>query len=48
MCCINDMGELDQLNIQSICGDIMSESDFWYQKSIDAWEQWKNMYIQFE
>ena len=42
------MGELDQLNIQSICGDIMSESDFWYQKSIDAWEQWKNMYISDE
>ena len=42
------MGEFDQLNIQSICGDIMSESDFWYQKSIDAWEQWKNMYISDE
>lgn len=42
------MGKLDQLNIQSICGDIMSESDFWYQKSIDAWEQWKNMYISDE
>lgn len=42
------MSELDQLNIQSICGDIMSESDFWYQKSIDAWEQWKNMYISDE
>ena len=42
------MGELDQLNIQSICGNIMSESDFWYQKSIDAWEQWKNMYISDE
>ena len=39
------MSELDQLNIQSICGDIMSESDFWYQKSIAAWEQWKNMHI---
>lgn len=42
------MGEFDQLSIQSICGDIMSESDFWYQKSIDAWEQWKNMYISDE
>lgn len=39
------MSELDQLNIHSICGDIMSESVFWYQKSIDAWEQWKNMHI---
>lgn len=40
-----EMNELDKLDIQSICGDIMSESDFWYQKSIDAWEQWKNMHI---
>lgn len=39
------MRELDDLYIRNVCGDIMMEHDFWYQKAIDAWEQWKNMSI---
>lgn len=39
------MREFDNIKIQDICGVIMSEPVFWYQKAIDAWGQWKNMPI---
>lgn len=39
------INKFDSLNIKNICGAIMAEPDFWYQKAIDAWTQWKNMPI---
>ena len=40
-----ELNEIDASSIKNICGNIMAESDFWYQKAIEAWTQWKDMSI---
>lgn len=39
------MDKLNDLNIENICGDISIASDFWYQKAVDEWNQWKSLNI---
>lgn len=40
-----ETSKLGGLDIRNICGEILSVSDYWYQKAVDAWAQWKNMHI---
>lgn len=37
-----ETSKLEGLNIQEICGEMMSTPGFWFQKAVDVWEHWKN------
>ena len=41
-----ETNKLNNINIDDICGEILTETEFWHQKAITVWKEWKELDIE--